>query len=68
MIAPDHPRLLSTIAGACAAGAADIVDAQVFTTTDGLALDMICVTRAFERDEDELRRAGRIALAIESAR
>ncbi len=65
VIAPDHPRLLSTIAGACAAAAADIVDAQVFTTTDGLALDMICVTRAFDGDEDELRRASRVALAIE---
>ena len=65
VIAPDHPRLLSTIAGACAAAAADIVDAQIFTTTDGLALDMIYVTRALDRDEDELRRAGRIALAIE---
>ena len=28
---------------------------------------MICVTRAFEHDEDELRRAGRIAVAIERA-
>ena len=67
VIAPDHPRLLSIIAGACAAAGADIVDAQVFTTTDGLALDMIYVARAFDRDEDELRRAGRIALAIERA-
>ena len=67
VIAPDHPRLLSIIAGACAAAAADIVDAQVFTTTDGLALDMIYVTRAFDQDEDELRRAGRIALAVERA-
>ena len=67
VIAPDHPRLLSIIAGACAAAAADIVDAQVFTTIDGLALDMIYVTRAFDRDEDELRRAGRIAMAIERA-
>ena len=65
VIAPDHPRLLSIIAGACAAAGADIVDAQVFTTADGLALDMIYVTRALDHDEDELRRAGRIALAIE---
>ncbi len=65
VIAPDHPRLLSIIAGACAAGGADIVDAQVFTTTDGLALDMISITRAFDRDEDEMRRAGRISLAVE---
>ncbi len=67
VISPDHPRLLSIIAGACAAAGADIVDAQVFTTTDGLALDMIHVTRALDQDEDELRRAGRIATAIERA-
>jgi [protein-PII] uridylyltransferase len=65
VIAPDHPRLLSIIAGACAASGADIVDAQIFTTTDGLALDMIYVTRVFDRDEDELRRASRIGMAIE---
>jgi [protein-PII] uridylyltransferase len=67
VIAPDHPRLLSTIAGACAAAAANIVDAQVFTTTDGLALDTIYISRAFERDDDELRRANKIAIAIEQA-
>ena len=67
IVAPDHPRLLSIIAGACAAAGANIVDAQIFTTTDGLALDTICVGRAFDRDEDELRRAGRIAEAIEKS-
>ena len=58
VVAPDHPRLLSIIAGACAVCGANIVDAQVFTTTDGLALDTIFVSRAFDRDEDELRRRG----------
>jgi [protein-PII] uridylyltransferase len=67
VIAPDHPRLLSIIAGACAAAGANIVDAQIFTTTDGLALDTIAVTREFEHDEDEARRAGRIADTIEKA-
>src|SRR5690606_31168214 len=33
VLAPDHPRLLSVIAGACAASGANIVDAQIFTTT-----------------------------------
>ena len=61
VIAPDHPRLLSIIAGACAAAGANIVDAQIFTTTDGLALDTIAVTREFEHDEDGARRAGRCA-------
>ena len=67
IIAPDHPRLLSIIAGACAAAGGNIVDAQIFTTTDGFALDTIFVSRAFDRDEDELRRAARIARSIEQA-
>ena len=65
VVAPDHPRLLTGIAGACAAAGGNIVDAQIFTTTDGLALDTIFVSRAFERDEDELRRGHRIAANIE---
>jgi len=65
VVAPDHPRLLTGIAGACAAAGGNIVDAQIFTTTDGLALDTIFVSRAFERDDDELRRGQRIATNIE---
>src|SRR5581483_5595890 len=38
-----------------------------FTTTDGLALDTISVSREFDRDEDEERRAARIAEGIEKA-
>ncbi len=67
VVAPDHPRLLSIIAGACASAGANIVDAQIFTTTDGLALDTIFVSRAFDEDHDELRRAKRVAQAIEKA-
>src|SRR5712675_1662670 len=67
VLAPDHPWLLSVIAGACAMTGANIVDAQIFTTTDGLALDTIAVSREFDRDEDEGRRAIRIADAIERA-
>src|SRR6202030_2186462 len=67
VFAPDHPWLLSVIAGACAMTGANIVDAQIFTTTDGLALDTIAVSRAFDRDEDEGRRSIRIADAIERA-
>jgi [protein-PII] uridylyltransferase len=65
--APDHPWLLSIIAGACALTGANIVDAQIYTTTDGLALDTISVSREFEFDEDEARRAARIGDAIEKA-
>jgi [protein-PII] uridylyltransferase len=65
VVAPDHPRLLTGIDGACAAAGGNIVDAQIFTTTDGLALDTIFVSRAFELDADELRRGQRIASNIE---
>ncbi len=65
IVAPDHPRLLSIIAGVCASAGGNIVDAQIFTTTDGLALDTIFLSRAFELDQDELRRADRIAKGIE---
>jgi [protein-PII] uridylyltransferase len=65
IVAPDHPRLLSIIAGVCASAGGNIVDAQIFTTTDGLALDTIFLSRAFDRDEDELRRADRIASGIQ---
>ena len=65
--AADHPRLLSIIAGACASAGANIVDAHIYTTTDGLALDTVSVSRGFDHDEDEMRRAARIAQGIERA-
>lgn len=65
VLSPDHPRLLAVIAGACAAAGANIVDAQIFTTTDGRALDTILVTREFADDADETRRAGSIGKMIE---
>ena len=67
VLAPDHPWLLSAIAGACAVAGANIVDAQIFTTTDGRALDTIAVSREFELDHDEERRAHRITDMIEKA-
>jgi [protein-PII] uridylyltransferase len=67
LLAPDHPWLLSIIAGACAMAGANIVDAQIYTTTDGRALDTISLSREFDRDEDEERRANRIADSIEKA-
>lgn len=65
VLAPDHPRLLSIIAGACAAAGANIADAQIYTTTDGRALDTILVNREFTNDEDEMRRAATIGRMIE---
>jgi [protein-PII] uridylyltransferase len=67
VLADDHPRLLSIIAGACAAAGANIVDAQIYTTTDGRALDTISVSRQFDDDGDELRRGQRVSALIERA-
>ncbi|KQT84178.1 protein-PII uridylyltransferase [Aurantimonas sp. Leaf443] len=64
VLAPDHPRLLSIITGACAAAGANIADAQVFTMTDGRALDLLTLNREFVDDSDELRRAQRIGASI----
>ncbi len=66
VLTPDHPWLLCLIAGACAKAGANIVDAQIYTTTDGLALDTISISREFERDDDETRRATRVTDAIEA--
>ncbi len=65
ILALDHPWLLSIIAGACASAGANIVDAQIYTTTDGRALDTIAISREYDRDEDEGRRATRIGEMIE---
>jgi [protein-PII] uridylyltransferase len=62
--APDHPRLLALITGACAASGANIAGAQIFTTADGMALDTILIQREFQDHDDELRRAGRVAELI----
>src|SRR6202000_2983561 len=65
ILAMDHPWLLSIIAGACASAGANSVDAQIYTTTDGRALDTIAITREYDRDEDEGRRATRIGERME---
>ncbi len=67
VLAPDHPRLLSIIAGACSVAGANIVDAQIYTTTDGLALDTIFVTRELPDDADEHRRGERVTKIIHGA-
>ena len=67
VLATDHPRLLSVIAGACTIAGGNIVDAQIFTTTDGQALDTIAISREFKDEADEERRARRVGDLIEQA-
>ncbi|VAW11710.1 [Protein-PII] uridylyltransferase / [Protein-PII]-UMP uridylyl-removing enzyme [hydrothermal vent metagenome] len=63
----DHPHLLERLAGACALSGANIVGAQIFTTTDGMAMDTITIARDFDDDEDEQRRAAQIGRTLERA-
>jgi [protein-PII] uridylyltransferase len=65
IMAQDHPKLLAIISGACASAGANIVGAQIFTTTDGRALDTILISREFDMDADELRRAQSVTKLIE---
>jgi [protein-PII] uridylyltransferase len=64
VLAPNHPRVLSLFAGACAAAGANIVGAHITTTRDGSALDTFLLQREFESDDDEARRAKRIGEQI----
>lgn len=65
VIAPNHARLLSLFAGACAANGANILGAHITTTRDGIALDTFLLAREFDNDEDESRRARRIGDTID---
>jgi [protein-PII] uridylyltransferase len=65
LLAPNHPRVLSLFAGACAAAGANIVGAYIASTRDGFALDTFLLQRAFEHEDDERRRAVRIGQSIE---
>ncbi len=67
VVAQDHPRLLSIVAGACAAAGANIVEAKVHTTRDGRAIDTIAITREYPDDADELRRGHSIEKTIGDA-
>ena len=67
LLAPNHPRLLALVAGACTGAGANIVDAQISTTRDGMALDTIHLEREFDHAEDEERRAKKIAQTIEKS-
>ena len=58
-VARDRPRLLATLAGALTVCGLDVIDANLFGTTDGLALDVFRAADPFGRVEDggEQRRA-----------
>tara|TARA_B100000900_G_scaffold401049_1_gene405311 strand:- start:1165 stop:2475 length:1311 start_codon:yes stop_codon:yes gene_type:complete len=66
LIGPDYPNLLVTLAGACSLFDANIIDAQIETTIDGIAIDTISVRRDFN-DQDEDRRLIKITDCIKKS-
>jgi [protein-PII] uridylyltransferase len=56
----DHPGLFSQLAGAFAMGGANIVDAKIFTTTDGMAMDLFSIQDAEGRPLGDQRRIDRL--------
>ena len=61
----DHPGLFSRFAGACAILGMNIVDAKIFTTRDGMALDMLWVQ---EEDGSAVREERRLTRLKETIR
>ena len=49
LFTPDHPGLFMKVAGAIALSGASIVDARIFTTADGMALDSFGLQNADDR-------------------
>ncbi len=49
LFAADHPGLFMKVAGALALSGASIVDARIFTTTDGMALDSFGIQNVEDR-------------------
>jgi [protein-PII] uridylyltransferase len=55
VVATDRPGLLSMIAGALSLAGLSVLTAQVFTTDDGVAVDLFEIEGAFENDVGEDR-------------
>lgn len=62
--APDHPGLFARIAGAMAVSGVSIVDARIFTTHDGMAVDSFIVQDTEDSPLDEPGRLERLEQAI----
>jgi [protein-PII] uridylyltransferase len=68
LLTPDHPGLFMKVAGAIALSGASIVDARIFTTADGMALDSFGIQNADDRAAvADPKRLERIRRNIEQA-
>jgi [protein-PII] uridylyltransferase len=64
VVARDRPGLLVTLAGALTLGGLDVLEAHLFTTTDGFGLDVFRAADPFGRFDDG---GARVTQAIEAA-
>jgi len=64
LYAPDHPGLFAGVAGAMAVSGASIVDARIFTTSDGMALDTFWIQTTDGRAFDEPERIAKLTATI----
>lgn len=67
LYAADHPGLFMKIAGALAVSGVSIVDARIFTTHDGMALDVLGFQDQERAAVDDEGRLARITTGIEKA-
>ena len=68
VVAPDRPRLLATIAGALTVSGLHVLEANLFSTSDGFAIDVFRIGDPFGRaraDEDAVARTVDAALSGE---
>ncbi|WP_119418683.1 [protein-PII] uridylyltransferase [Desertibaculum subflavum] len=64
---PDHPGLFARIAGAMAIAGANILEAKIFTTGDGMALDAFSIQESDGSAFDRPDRLARLSASIERA-
>ncbi len=65
LFASDHPGLFARIAGAMGVVGATIVEAKIFTTTDGMALDSFWIQDAEHKAFDRPEKLARLSSVIE---
>ncbi|WP_119679753.1 [protein-PII] uridylyltransferase [Indioceanicola profundi] len=63
----DHPGLFSRLAGALALAGADIVDARIFTMTNGMALDVFTVQASTGGMFDSPDKLARLSVIVDKA-
>ncbi|MDR3518640.1 MAG: [protein-PII] uridylyltransferase [Azospirillaceae bacterium] len=61
----DHPGLFSRLAGALALSGADIVDAKIFTMTNGMALDVFSIQGANGEPFDSSDKLAKLSVFME---